>query len=108
MKKIALISLFLIFLTPSCKREKDDKNNLLLLVLFALQQNSKVIFRGNFGGINSTLSKTTKELPDGITDVLAISAANHYHRSKIDENGNFSLGLVNGISNLYISWNFFL
>jgi hypothetical protein len=49
-----------------------------------------------------SITRSNKALPEGITDVLAISAANHYHRSKVDANGNFALGLVKGFNYIFV------
>ena len=93
--KNALITIFvIIFLLSSCKKNEKDDKSLFYLLLYGLNQN--VSFSGKFGGIFSSNSKSIKALPDGITDVLAISASNHYQRSKVDQNGNFSLPLVKG------------
>lgn len=102
--KIFLIILSFIFSLSSCKKEKDDNKNLLFLLLFGSNQNSGstssgnsgITFSGKFGNVSSSLNRNAKSLPNGITDVLAISAVNHYHRSKIDSSGNFSLNLVKG------------
>ncbi len=100
MKPFILILLLTSVFLQSCKKEKDNKNNLFLLFLLGTTQN--VNFSGNFGGVSSSFTKEKKAVPEGITDVLAISAANHYHRSKVDQNGNFSLGLVKGFPYLLI------
>jgi hypothetical protein len=91
-----LILLYLIF--SSCKRDKGDNNNLFLLALWGISQNSGVTFSGNFGTVSSSLNRSSKALPDGITDVIAISSRNHYQRSKVDSQGNFSVNLVKGFS----------
>jgi hypothetical protein len=100
MQKLNIIILIISFILLSCKKNKNDNNNLFLLLL--LNTTQSISFSGKFGGLTSSLTKENKALPEGITDVLAISAANHYHRSKVDVNGNFSLGLVKGFPYLLV------
>ncbi len=96
-KIITLLILLSLFFS-SCKRDKGHNNNLFLLALYGLSQNSGVNFSGNFGGVSSSLNRSSKALPDGITDVIAISSRNHYQRSKVDSRGNFSVNIVKGFS----------
>ncbi len=101
-KKSGVLLLVLSFFLTSCKKEKDGNQNLLFLLLLGQSQSSGVTFSGNFAGVRSSLGRGNKALPEGITDVLAISAANHYYRSKVDANGNFSLGLVKGFNYIFV------
>jgi len=98
--KKAVFIILLATLMVSCKRDKDNNNSLLFLLFYGLNQN--VTFAGNFTTTNTSLNRSTKALPDGITDVIAISTANHYHRSKIDASGNFSIGLAKGYNYIFI------
>jgi len=101
MLKKKLLLIFIIGLSIfSCKKEKNNNQNLFLL--FLLGSNQNVNFTGNLGNVNSSYNRNSKALPDGITDVLAISSRNHYNRSKVDSSGNFSLSLVKGYSYIII------
>ena len=96
--KIITFFILLSLIFCNCKKDNGDNNSLLSLALFRLSQASGVTFSGNFGGVSSSLNRTSKALPDGITDVIAISSRNHYQRSKVDSQGNFSVNLVKGFS----------
>jgi hypothetical protein len=102
MKKFIFFIIFLSFLLISCKKENNNNNNLLFFLLFGLSQKSGITFSGNFEGTSSSISRNAKGIPEGITDVLAISTNNHYHRSKIDSNGNFSININKGYNYLFI------
>ncbi len=98
MKNYFIVVILIISLLTACKKESNDNNNLILLLFLGIQPNSSVAFSGNFANFSASTGKNVRALPDGITDVLAISSRNHYHRSKVDSSGNFSLNLNKGFS----------
>jgi hypothetical protein len=100
--KIQVFSLSIIFLLMfgslnQCKIEKKNDNNLLFLLFLAVNQtspNNQVKFTASFGSTSTSyFSKnlSEKNIPLGATYVVAISSNNHFHKSKIDAQGNFSL-----------------
>lgn len=100
MYKFFLIVIITVFSLSSCKKEKDDNNLFKLSLLYLLSQN--VNFSAKFSNITASSNRNTKLLQEGITDVLAISSSNHYHRGKVDANGNFSLGLSKGYNYIFV------
>lgn len=92
----------MILMLPSCKKEKSDKDNLPLFLILGLMQNAKVTFSGKFAGVSASLGKSIRSLPEGVTDILAISSNNNYHRFKIDTNGNFSININKGYNYIFI------
>ena len=91
---VSIVLLFMFGFLSQCKIAKKNDNNLLLLLFLGVNQSNQVKFSASFGSTSTSyFSKnlSEKNIPFGATYVVAISSNNHFHKSKIDDQGNFSV-----------------
>jgi hypothetical protein len=96
MNKFILILVFLGVIFSNCQRKGKDSKLFYLLGYYILNnQTNNVLFKAKIPSINLNKRNNLINL-QGITDIVAISSANHYIRTKVDSGGNFFLNLPKG------------